>query len=859
MIIGSNIEATEREILDKGVTLETLTDSLTLPNPEYAAVARFGKGKFYRKIPTHICYLKKVDGYYIIPRYYFGEPEGEWGNKGRTLTSEHHIKLRDYQEEFFNNNALTISSTTGILMEAPCGHGKCHGKGTKILMYDGSIKNVEDIVVGDLLMGDDSTPRKVLSLARGKEELFKIHQKKGEDYVVNRSHILTLQYRPYGRGCDKSRFGEVVDLPLENYLKLPESVKRHYYGFCVPIDFGYPKLLSIDPYLLGAWLGDGDQAHTYFTCDHRDRQLISYYKQIAKQWGCKVSMSRQKDAPNGKRNNSNIYRIISEKGEVNPLLEQFKKLGVIGNKHIPNDYIVTTKENRLQLLAGLIDTDGSYSNYVLEITQKRKNLAEDIRRLCWSLGFRVRMIEKVIKGVSYWRLIISGNIHEIPTRLERKKIPARTINKDPYVNAISVESIGEGDYYGFTLDGNHRYCLVDSTVTHNTLMGVYLSYLRGVQTLIVVPTYYLAKQWKQRIEEFTTASCVVITSKDTEIPTDRDFTVIVADLFTCRVLPDELINNVGHVILDEAHRMGAETYLPILDELPARYRTALTATFRRADGVHRILKYHFGEHIKMTNRFPRPFVYGVKTSVVLQGVVTKNKPHSAFLEFMEEHYKGFYKLHETKSAIAYDSKENGKLKGILDALLKKKQITKKAYAEVRSCLKRGEEMAYATVESYINDHSARRKEVINIIEECMKAGRTVLFLSKRKDTLKSLYAYFEKYRPMLIVSETNVRSEEDEEYLQTKCPLIFGVNQLAKEGLDIDRLDTLIIHLPMADTEQAIGRISRLCDGKKQPVALYLVDKCPLTYATFSKAKKTFAINADYKGDITTTMVKDIL
>ena len=112
---------------------------------------------------------------------------------------------------------------------------------------------------------------------------------------------------------------------------------------------------------------------------------------------------------------------------------------------------------------------------------------------------------------------------------------------------------------------------------------------------------------------------------------------------------------------------------------------------------------------------------------------------------------------------------------------------------------------------------------------------------------------------MLIVSETNSRSDEDEKYLQTKCPLIFGVNQLAKEGLDIDRLDTLIIHLPMADTEQAIGRISRLCEGKKQPIAFYLVDKCPLTFATFSKAKKTFAINAEYKGDITLPQVLDIL
>jgi len=56
------------------------------------------------------------------------------------------------------------------LLLGSTGVGKCHGKGTKILMFNGSIKNVEDIKEGELIMGDDSTPRTVLSLARGKEQ-----------------------------------------------------------------------------------------------------------------------------------------------------------------------------------------------------------------------------------------------------------------------------------------------------------------------------------------------------------------------------------------------------------------------------------------------------------------------------------------------------------------------------------------------------------------------------------------------------------------------------------------------------------------------------------------------------------------
>lgn len=857
MKVESNIIITEKELREFGISIDDVRDDLTLKNPEYTNLVRFGKKRFYRSVPEYLCYLTTgKKGEFLIPRYYSDKLPSNSHKKGRELHSHDNICLRDYQDKFFSDNLSLIKNNTGIIIESPCGHGKCHGKGTKILMYDGSVKNVEDIIVGDLLMGDDSTPRKVLSLARGKEELFKIHQNKGEDYVVNRSHILTLQYRPYGRGCDKSRFGEVVDLPLESYLKLPESVKKYYYGFCVPIDFNNLKSLPIDPYLLGAWLGDGNQARTYFTCDHRDIQLISYYEQIAKQWGCKVSMSRQKDAPNGNKNNSNIYRIIFEKGKLNPLLEQFKKLGVICNKHIPNDYIVTTKENRLQLLAGLIDTDGSYSNYVLEITQKRKNLAEDIRRLCWSLGFHVRMTEKVIKGVSYWRLIISGNIHEIPTKLERKKIPARTINKDSYVNAISVESIGEGDYYGFTLDGNHRYCLVDSTVTHNTVMALRLSYIRNVQTMIIVPTYYLANQWKESIEKFTTGTCFILNSSTKGIPIDTDFTIVVTDLFNCRILPKELVSNIGHVILDEAHRMGAETYLPILDEIPAMFRTALTATFRRTDGVHRILKYHFGELLKMTNQFPKPLVYGFETGCEVQGVISKNKPHDNFRSFLIQNDIPFK---EDKSTIVYDSNKNEILRSIADDLLSRKKLTKKAYTEIRGCLKRCEKMSYTLVETFLNNSSQRRKQVISLVKRCLESKRNILFLSKRKDILITLNKIFKDYQPSLVISETNKRSKEEQDYIQNKCPLILGVNQLAKEGLDVARLDTLIIYLPMADTEQAIGRIARLFKGKKQPIAFYIVDKCPLTYATFNKAKKMFHVNGDYKGNIKLNQLKNVL
>lgn len=510
MTVDSNIVANESELRELGIDLTSLRDSLTLPNPEYSKAIRFGKGRFYKTIDSHICYLKKVKDCYIVPRYYKGEI-GKYGNEGRDFSIDFKFKLRDYQQKFWDENSHCLDESTGILFEAGCGSGK-------------------------------------------------------------------------------------------------------------------------------------------------------------------------------------------------------------------------------------------------------------------------------------------------------------------------------------------------------TIMAIYISVLRGKQSLVLVPTYYLAKQWKQRIEEATDASCVILTSKDTEIPTDRDFTIVVMDLFTCRHLPKELIDNVGDVILDEAHRIGAETYLPILDEIPAKYRIALTATFRRTDGVHKILAYHFGLHLKMESRFPRPFVYGVRTGVSVKGVVSKNRKHTNFLEFLDS--VGF-PYHETDTAIELNPTKE--LRDNLERAYKVGSMTKTAYHEIVSCLSKASEMSYSVVESYLDSHSGRRKTAIRVIQECLDAGRTVLFLSKRKATLKALHKYFAKYKPMLIVSETNERSDEDEAYLQSACPLIFGVTQLAKEGLDIDRLDTLIIHLPMVDTEQAVGRISRLCEGKKQPIALYLLDNCPMTYSVYSKAKKFFSINGEFKGERTLQTLKTVL
>jgi type IV secretion system protein VirB4 len=90
-------------------------------------------------------------------------------------------------------------------------HGTgCHAAGTKILMYDGSVKNVEEIDVGEQIMGDDSTPRTVQKLASGISKMYKIVPAKGDPWLCNDLHVLSLKCN---NKQDKN-YGKIYDITV---------------------------------------------------------------------------------------------------------------------------------------------------------------------------------------------------------------------------------------------------------------------------------------------------------------------------------------------------------------------------------------------------------------------------------------------------------------------------------------------------------------------------------------------------------------------------------------------------------------------------------------------------------------------
>jgi len=391
-------------------------------------------------------------------------------------------KLIGTDTGFRNLNDKTSGFGKGdlVIVAARPAMGKCLGKGTKVLMYSGELKSVEDVKVGEQLMGDDSTPRNVLSLARGREEMYWVRQNKGIDYRVNKSHILSLKR---SRNEGKHRHSDILNIELSEYIKKADKFKSNYKGYKVGIDFP-EKDLEIEAYFLGIWLGDGRSSDVRIATE--DSEVVTYLGEYEQRLSLQLSsyFAEEKCPMHGITKGHTGVSFDKDTS----LQKKLRDANLLDNKHIPKEYLHNSQKIRLELLAGLIDSDGHYddASHVIEITQKSKKLAQEIKFLADSLGFRVsfRAKQATIKDRDYecevYRVRIVGHLDKIPTKIARKQARPLASNRDHQHTGITVEYDKVDEYYGFEIDGNRLFLLEDMTVTHNTALVLNMA-LRAIE------------------------------------------------------------------------------------------------------------------------------------------------------------------------------------------------------------------------------------------------------------------------------------------------------------------------------------------------------------------------------------------
>ncbi|MBA7512951.1 hypothetical protein ES705_04960 [subsurface metagenome] len=354
--------------------------------------------------------------------------------------------------------------------------GKCLKKGTRVVIFSGKLKKVEDIKMGDLLIGIDSIPRKVINIYSGIDDLYTVRQNKGMDYVVNSRHILSLKKRKRGykkyskQNGDLSKYitsEKTININIRSYLKLSNNQKnRIYRGYKVGVEFPKKELL-IDPYLFGLWLADGRKNSLTISIANKDIELLEYIKENYQ--------FKEKNI----QTNSKDYRLDLP-------TKLLRDLGVYNNKNIPLIYKTSNREQRLALLAGILDGDGyisttnkkclNYQEMILHMANK--NLIKEIQFLCLSLGFDAQLHKYKQKRrgklLDTFFLNINGDLSNIPTILKKKQVKNQ-FKKHHLLTKINIEYEGKGEYFGFTLDGDGFFLLEDFTVLHNTDLAIQLA------------------------------------------------------------------------------------------------------------------------------------------------------------------------------------------------------------------------------------------------------------------------------------------------------------------------------------------------------------------------------------------------
>jgi len=401
----------------------------------------------------------------------------------------------DYQDDCISS---CLKTSKGIIRSATA----CHAKGDRVLMYDGFYKNIENIVIGDYVIGKDGKPKKVLDTFSGIDNLYKIKPKNNRKPItVTGNHLLHL-------GHTGSRKKDVIDnISVVDYMSKGNDYK-HTSKLLYFENYACIKKNNIDcnlsPYFIGLYLGDGHDYQCAIT--NKDPECIEHVKEEAEKLGMNVISK------------GILHKIIGSRQKRNIVYSEFDKIGITfkwngglkcGDRFIPNILFQQDVDYRKELLAGLIDSDGSLTNGVYyEFTSKSNKLRDDVERLSISLGLPCSVSDKVINGCVYYRAYIMGNIAKIPVRIARKK-PTRISNTNSYRSGFTVESLGEGDFYGIQVEDS-LYITESGMITHNSGKSIMISYIvrQLMETenckngIIIVPSVGLVTQFYEDMRDY---------------------------------------------------------------------------------------------------------------------------------------------------------------------------------------------------------------------------------------------------------------------------------------------------------------------------------------------------------------------
>jgi len=748
---------------------------LELPNPEYVKKERMGfwlgrTPKTLRLYEWHGGDLILPFGLVreLLPLLQAGDIRGMFV-PGEDVDYGQPIPLYDYQRD-----AVTalIRKTYGIL-KSPAGSGKGLPLSAKIYTPDGYTRN-GDLKIGDEVLNSYGGINKVTGIYdRGKQFCYRFTFTDGSSVVCDQDHLWTVRNtRKYSQEWETISAKDLYKLGV-----LDQHGNRQWeIPIAKPVCFSERKV-TIDPWLLGVLLGDGTFVDREVSVSNTEKDILERVKKTA---NCTFYKRKER-----------VSYIIKDRGSLLYRLEDYGLRGLHScEKFIPKDYIYNSIYVRLKVLQGLIDSDGSVRGSEITITSTSRRLMEDCLEIVESLGGTGTISERhtmfTYKGekkpgrTSYRLSLKLYDFDPFTSEKHTKNASVRTKYVRAYRRIKSIDITTPRETRCITVDSDDSLYLTDGfVVTHNTQTALAYIQAVGKKALWLCHTADLLHQSKERAELYMPKSLMgTITEGKVNIGTGITFATVQT---MCNVDLPRYRNEWDVIVVDEAHRVSQSAtsvsrYQKVLNNLAARHKIGLTATPDRSDGLIRATFALIGG---IVHEVPDEAVKGKIMPVTVMPV-------------------------QTESVITDD------------------------------CLNVDGTICYTGLINHLCSDPERTRLIASCIQE--NAGHSCLILSDRISHLEAIRDSLpEEMRRESALITGKMTSKADKAYRQqaiedmreNRLKYLFASYSLAREGLDIPRLDRLFLASPVkfsAVVIQSVGRIARTFLGKQTPVCYDFVD-----------------------------------
>lgn len=462
------------------------------------------------------------------------------------------------------------------LLQGEVGSGKAQPLESLVLTPAG-FRRMGDLCVGDEIVVPDGEIALIDGVfPQGERDVWRLVLSDGSSVECDDEHLWIV-----GTSCGWHR-GQSPKVMSTREIRLDtfkaNGSSKWYLPEAVPVDLGDDSGLPLDPYLFGLLLGDGSFRHNLrlSTVDDEIRDAAA----AAVAPDCRLVPVR------GSRCDHTIQLVDRVGGARNPVIQTLRGLNLWGKtshgKFVPDEFKNTSIKNRLALLQGLLDTDGTVGKDGLSISlcSASRRLAEDVAWLVRSLGGRARILSKK----AAFNVSVALPDEYAPFRLSRK---AERVHSRPKYNTFrrgirSVEYVGRKPVQCISVaHPSHAYITDNFTVTHNTMVALRAMLAvvdAGGQAAMLAPTEVLAQQHHRSIVEMMgelaeggmlggseqgTKVVLLTGSMGTAARRQAMLDLVTGEagivIGTHALIEDKVqFHDLGLVVVDEQHRFGVE-------------------------------------------------------------------------------------------------------------------------------------------------------------------------------------------------------------------------------------------------------------------------------------------------------------